>query len=110
MHSLPTGVEFCQRGWLSSNNVLIHDADRAILVDTGYWIHAEQTHALVKSVIGDRQLTAICNTHLHSDHCGGNAYLQSCYPDLQTHIPPGHAAYVDCWDIEALNYKKIGKH
>jgi glyoxylase-like metal-dependent hydrolase (beta-lactamase superfamily II) len=110
MHSLPTGVEFFQRGWLSSNNVLIHDADRAILVDTGYWIHAEQTHALVKSVIGDRQLTAICNTHLHSDHCGGNAYLQSCYPDLQTHIPPGHSAYVECWDLEALTYKPTGQH
>jgi glyoxylase-like metal-dependent hydrolase (beta-lactamase superfamily II) len=110
MHSLPTGVEFFQRGWLSSNNVLIHDADRAILVDTGYWIHAEQTHALVKSVIGDRQLTAICNTHLHSDHCGGNAYLQSCYPDLQTHIPPGHAAYVESWDLDALTYKPTGQH
>jgi len=110
MHSLPTGVEFFQRGWLSSNNVLIHDADRAILVDTGYWIHAEQTHALVKSVIGDRQLTAVCNTHLHSDHCGGNAYLQSCYPDLQTRIPPGHAAYVECWDLEALTYKPTGQH
>jgi glyoxylase-like metal-dependent hydrolase (beta-lactamase superfamily II) len=110
MHSLPTGVEFFQRGWLSSNNVLIHDADRAILVDTGYWIHAEQTHALVKSVIGDRQLTAICNTHLHSDHCGGNAYLQTCYPDLQTRIPPGHAAYVESWDLEALTYKPTGQH
>jgi glyoxylase-like metal-dependent hydrolase (beta-lactamase superfamily II) len=110
MHSLPTGVEFFQRGWLSSNNVLIHDADRAILVDTGYWIHAEQTHALVKSVLGDRQLTAVCNTHLHSDHCGGNAYLQSCYPDLQTLIPPGHAAYVDGWDLEALTYKPTGQH
>jgi glyoxylase-like metal-dependent hydrolase (beta-lactamase superfamily II) len=110
MHSLPSGVEFFQRGWLSSNNVLIHDADRAILVDTGYWIHAEQTHALVKSVIGDRQLTAIFNTHLHSDHCGGNAYLQSCYPDMQTRIPPGHAAYVECWDLEALTYKPTGQH
>lgn len=110
MHSLPTGVEFFQRGWLSSNNVLIHDADRAILVDTGYWIHAEQTHALVKSVIGDRQLTTICNTHLHSDHCGGNAYLQSCYPNVQTRIPPGHAAYVESWDLEALTYKPTGQH
>lgn len=110
MHSLPTGVEFFQRGWLSSNNVLIHDADRAILVDTGYWTHAEQTHALVRSVIGDRQLIAICNTHLHSDHCGGNAYLQSCYPDVHVRIPPGHSAYVDSWDLETLTYKPTGQH
>ncbi len=110
MHSLPTGVEFFERGWLSSNNVLIHDEDRAVLVDSGYWTHAEQTHALVRSVIGNRQLTAICNTHLHSDHCGGNAYLQSCYPDLQTHIPPGHAAYVESWDLDALTYIPTGQH
>lgn len=110
MHSLPTGVEFFQRGWLSSNNVLIHDADCAILVDTGYWTHAEQTYALVRSVIGDRPLTAICNTHLHSDHCGGNAYLQACFPDVQTCIPPGHATYVDNWDPEALTYEPTGQH
>ena len=110
MHSLPTGVEFFERGWLSSNNVLIHDEDRAVLVDSGYWTHAEQTHALVRSVIGNRQLTAICNTHLHSDHCGGNGYLQSCYPDLQTHIPPGHAAYVESWDLDALTYIPTGQH
>lgn len=110
MYSLPIGVEFFQRGWLSSNNVLIHDADHAILVDTGYWTHAEQTHALVRSVIGDQRLTAICNTHLHSDHCGGNAFLQSCYPDAHTHIPPGHAAYVDSWDPVALTYAPTGQH
>jgi glyoxylase-like metal-dependent hydrolase (beta-lactamase superfamily II) len=110
MHSLPKGVEFFQRGWLSSNNVLIHDPDRAVLVDTGYWTHAEQTHALVRSVIGDRQLTEICNTHLHSDHCGGNAYLQSCYPNLHTRIPTGHATYVQSWDLDALTYKPTGQH
>ncbi len=110
MHSLPTGVEFFQRGWLSSNNVLLHDEDCAILVDTGYWTHAQQTHALVKSVIGNRQLTAICNTHLHSDHCGGNAHLQSVFPDVQTNTPPGHAAYVDLWDPGTLTYTPTGQH
>ena len=110
MHSLPTGVEFFQRGWLSSNNVLLHDSDSAILVDTGYWTHAEQTHALVRSVIGDRPLTSLWNTHLHSDHCGGNAYLQSCYPELTTLIPPGHATCVDRWDAVALTYTPTGQH
>ena len=110
MHTLPKGVEFFQRGWLSSNNVLLHDSECAILVDTGYWTHAEQTQALLISVIGDRQLTAICNTHLHSDHCGGNAHLQSCFPGVQTRIPPGHAPYVDNWDPETLTYSATGQH
>lgn len=110
MHPLPTGIEFFQRGWLSSNNILIHDAECAVLVDTGYWTHGEQTHALIRSVIADRQLTAIYNTHLHSDHCGGNAYLQSCFPDVQTYVPPGHAPYVDNWDPITLTYNPTGQH
>lgn len=110
MHSLPSGIEFFQRGWLSSNNVLIHDTKRAVLVDTGYWTHSEQTHALVRSVIGDRHLTAIFNTHLHSDHCGGNAYLQTCFPDARTHVPSGHACYVDDWNPYTLTYGPTGQH
>lgn len=110
MHSLPLGVTFFQRGWLSANNVLIHDAEHAVLVDTGYWTHAEQTLALVRSVLGDRALTTICNTHLHSDHCGGNAHLQSYYPHLEIRIPPGHARYVDSWDAYMLTYAPTGQH
>lgn len=110
MHLLPPGLEFFQRGWLSSNSVLIHDKEQAILVDTGYWTHSEQTRALVRSVIGDRHLTAIWNTHLHSDHCGGNAYLQTCFPDAQTLVPSGHARYVDDWDPDTLTYTPTGQH
>lgn len=110
MHSLPLGVKFFQRGWLSSNNVLLHDAHQAILIDTGYWTHAEQTFALVSSTLDSRPLSAIFNTHLHSDHCGGNARLQAHYPDLQTRIPPGHASYVDDWDANHLTYVPTGQH
>jgi glyoxylase-like metal-dependent hydrolase (beta-lactamase superfamily II) len=110
MHSLPLGVKFFQRGWLSSNNVLLHDAHQAILIDTGYWTHAEQTFALVSSILDSRPLSAIFNTHLHSDHCGGNARLQAHYPDLQTRIPPGHAPYVDDWNANHLTHVPTGQH
>ncbi len=46
-------------GWLSSNNVLFADADRATLVDTGYVSHAPQTLALVRQALGTRRLDAI---------------------------------------------------
>ena len=110
MHRLPAGVVFFERGWLSSNNVLISDEEQAVLVDTGYWTHAKQTHALVTSHLGTRRLSGILNTHLHSDHCGGNAYLQACYPQLTTLVPPGHASYVDRWDAVALTYTPTGQH
>lgn len=110
MHTLPNGVNFFERGWLSSNNVLIHDEDQAVLVDTGYWLHAKQTNALVTSVLGEKPLTALFNTHLHSDHCGGNSYLQACYPGLATYVPPGHAEFVDSWDEDVLTYRPTGQH
>lgn len=110
MHTLPPGITFFERGWLSSNNILISDNNQAVLVDTGYWTHAEQTRALLSDSLAGRPLTHIVNTHLHSDHCGGNAHLQCHFPDAQTLIPPGHAPYVDQWDPEALTYTPTGQH
>jgi glyoxylase-like metal-dependent hydrolase (beta-lactamase superfamily II) len=57
-----------------------------------------------------RPLDLLLNTHLHSDHCGGNAALQGNYPELQTLIPPGHASLVSPWDPVALNYVPSGQH
>ncbi len=110
MDKLPSGVTFFERGWLSSNNVLIQDAEQAVLVDTGYWTHANQTGSLLASVLNNQPLTAIVNTHLHSDHCGGNSHFQSLFPALKTYIPPGHAAFVDDWDAEALTYTPTGQY
>ncbi len=110
MHSLPLGISFFERGWLSSNNILIQDSEQAILVDSGYWTHAEQTHALISTALNLQPLTMLINTHLHSDHCGGNAHLQGIYPALKTYIPPGHADFVDDWDAQALTYKPTGQH
>ena len=110
MLTLPTGVTFFQRGWLSSNNVLIQDNEQAILVDTGYWTHAAQTHALVTTALKNRPLTKVINTHLHSDHCGGNAHLQGAFPNVETYVPPGHASFVDIWDPVNLTYIPTGQH
>ena len=110
MHKLPQGVTFLERGWLSSNNVLIQDPEQAVLVDTGYWTHAKQTEALIRQLLHKRSLTAIFNTHLHSDHCGGNAHLQTIFPDIPTFIPPGHAPFVDQWDARTLTYEPTGQH
>jgi glyoxylase-like metal-dependent hydrolase (beta-lactamase superfamily II) len=107
--ALPVGVTVFERGWLSSNNILFQGAKGAALVDSGYCTHAPQTLALVQSALQGRALDLLVNTHLHSDHCGGNAALQAAYPALQTHIPPGHAEYVRVWDAAALTYTPTGQ-
>ena len=138
--ALPAGVTVFERGWLSSNNVLICGDAGCALVDSGYSTHSGQTLALVSSALGawaagcsaqvkgggrrpgdteqnalpprlldGRPLDLLLNTHLHSDHCGGNAALQAAYPALQTRIPPGHARYVQDWDPVALTYTPTGQ-
>lgn len=98
-----------ERGWLSSNNVLLHDdAGSATLVDTGYWTHREQTLALVQSRLDGRRLTRIVNTHLHSDHCGGNAQLKAL-TGARVLIPPGLADAVARWDEDALTFRATGQ-
>nr|WP_316641284.1 MBL fold metallo-hydrolase [uncultured Roseateles sp.] len=98
-----------QRGWLSSNNVVIGDGeDSAVVVDTGYCTHAEQTLSLVQTALGERQLNAILNTHLHSDHCGGNARLVEHFraPLL---IPPGQFEAASEWDEARLSFRSTGQ-
>jgi glyoxylase-like metal-dependent hydrolase (beta-lactamase superfamily II) len=106
---LPQGVQVFERGWLSSNNILFTGDESCALVDSGYCTHSEQTVELVQSALGTRSLDVLLNTHLHSDHCGGNAALQQVYPELETLIPPGQAALVSVWDAEALTYLPTGQ-
>ena len=109
LHLLPEGVVVIERGWLSSNNVVLRGEREAALVDSGYCTHSEQTLALLARALGDLPLTQLANTHLHSDHCGGNAALQARHPGLRTWIPPGLAAAVRAWDVVALSYQPTGQ-
>jgi glyoxylase-like metal-dependent hydrolase (beta-lactamase superfamily II) len=107
---LPAGVHFFERGWLSSNNILLMDEHQTVLIDSGYWTHADQTLALMQNALQGRPLLRLLNTHLHSDHCGGNAALQAQYPMLETFVPPGNAAHVFDWDPAAFNHTTTGQH
>jgi glyoxylase-like metal-dependent hydrolase (beta-lactamase superfamily II) len=98
-----------ERGWLSANGILFEGPEGTALVDTGYCSHSEQTVALVKGALGSRTLDLLLNTHLHSDHCGGNAALQGAYPGIRTLIPPGLAGAVREWDPVTLSYAPTGQ-
>lgn len=111
-YDLPASVYVLERGWLSSNNILFLGKNETALVDSGYVTHASQTLALIAHVLREQgrapQLDRVINTHLHSDHCGGNAALQAAYT-CRTTIPHAEADKVSRWDEEALSYQATGQ-
>jgi glyoxylase-like metal-dependent hydrolase (beta-lactamase superfamily II) len=111
MHDALAGLAVLERGWLSSNNIVIHgvgDEPGAVLVDSGHVAHAEQTVALVRHALRGAPLHRIVNTHLHSDHCGGNAALQRAFGAPVT-VPPGNADAVAAWDTMRLTHGSTGQ-
>ncbi len=101
MSLLPEQIRVFERGWLSSNNILFLEGDRAALIDSGYVAHADQTVALLRHALDARALTRLINTHSHSDHIGGNAAVRRAFGCTIT-VPAGIAAAVAKWDEEAL--------
>jgi glyoxylase-like metal-dependent hydrolase (beta-lactamase superfamily II) len=105
------GLTVLQRGWLSSNNVLIHPAPGeagAVLVDASHVNHAEQTCALVAHALNGQRLTRLVNTHLHSDHCGGNAALKAAH-GMPISVAPGMLPVVRAWDQQRLTHDRSGQ-
>jgi glyoxylase-like metal-dependent hydrolase (beta-lactamase superfamily II) len=110
-HAALSGLTVLERGWLSSNNLVIHAAPGeagAVLVDSGHLVHAEQTVALVRHALRGEPLDRIVNTHLHSDHCGGNAALQRAF-GAPIVVPPGNADAVAQWDTMRLTHATTGQ-
>lgn len=105
------GLTVLERGWLSSNNLLIHPAAGeagAVLVDASHVTHAAQTVALLRHALAGQRLLRVYNTHLHSDHCGGNAALQREF-GAGIVVPPGHAQAVRDWDTMTLTHGSTGQ-
>ena len=105
-------MRLLERGWLSSNCVLFLGGDETVLVDSGYGSHAPQTVALVEYALAkvgvSGKLDRVVNTHLHSDHCGGNAALYTRYA-CRIDIPVGYAEAVRVWDEDALSFAATGQ-
>jgi glyoxylase-like metal-dependent hydrolase (beta-lactamase superfamily II) len=106
--NLPPQIRVLQRGWLSSNNILIDGSDGSALIDSGYHAHAAQTLSLLRHALGGKPLARLINTHCHSDHMGGNATVQRAY-GCRTSIPAGEAPAIDAWDEAALMLSRTGQ-
>jgi glyoxylase-like metal-dependent hydrolase (beta-lactamase superfamily II) len=94
-------MQVLERGWLSSNTVVMTGPEDTVVVDSGYLAHAPQTLVLVDHALGGRTLERLINTHCHSDHMGGNAALQRRY-GCHTSVPSGEAPLIERWDEDAL--------
>lgn len=108
---LPPGIEVFERGWLSANNIFHFGEDDVSLVDSGYCAHQNLTIDLVRNALqkhGLSGLNKVINTHLHSDHCGGNAALAQAF-NCQIDIPVAEALAVQRWDQDLLSYQNLGQ-
>ena len=106
--NLPPQIQVLERGWLSSNNVLVRDSDACTLIDSGYHAHAAQTLLLLQHALGGKPLARLINTHCHSDHMGGNAAVQRAY-GCRISIPAGEAPAIAAWDDATLMLSYTGQ-
>lgn len=104
------GLLVLERGWLSSNNIVFKAVAGApaTAVDTGYVAHAEQTCALLAHRLGPVPLGRVVNTHLHSDHCGGNSALQARW-GCEVWVPEPSLDAVERWDEALLTFEATGQ-
>jgi glyoxylase-like metal-dependent hydrolase (beta-lactamase superfamily II) len=101
---LPSNIAFIERDWLSANHVMFRDGDHgdsATLIDTGYGKFNDVTLDKVDSVLSgwnDASLDRIVNTHIHSDHIGGNVDLQRAYRGCSITVPAEEQMALVNWD------------
>jgi glyoxylase-like metal-dependent hydrolase (beta-lactamase superfamily II) len=108
---LPPGIDIFERGWLSANNIFLYGDDDVSLVDSGYCSHQQLTVDLVTNALkqyGLSSLNKVVNTHLHSDHCGGNAALSHQF-DNEIWIPEAEAIAVQPWNEDLLSFQQLGQ-
>lgn len=108
---LPPGIEIFERGWLSANNILLFGEADVSLVDSGYCTHQQMTVDLVSHALkhhGLKSLNKVVNTHLHSDHCGGNAALSAVF-DCDIWVPEAEVTAVQNWDKDLLSFQQLGQ-
>lgn len=105
------GLQCLQRDWLSANHIVFAGTPEApaTVVDTGHVRHAPMTLALIDQALAGQPLQRIVNTHLHSDHCGGNAALQARDPAVSTWVPAASLGAVQAWDTQRLSYRPTGQ-
>ena len=95
-------MHFIERDWLCANHVLFVAPDEpATLIDSGYVTCAAETLAVIEARLSGRPLDRLINTHIHSDHIGGNRALQERFPALEIVVPAAEVPALEAWDAPA---------
>lgn len=72
-------IKFIERKFPSCNMVLVKD-EKPIIIDTGFGSDREETKRLIENAgVKLKELYLIVNTHYHTDHVGGNYFIQKHY-------------------------------
>jgi glyoxylase-like metal-dependent hydrolase (beta-lactamase superfamily II) len=98
---LPPSIAFVERDWLSANHIMARDGDSATLIDSGYGKFNDVTISKVDAVLDEwdsASLDRIINTHIHSDHIGGNAALQRLHAGCSITVPVDEQPALVNWD------------
>ena len=80
---------------------MFRDGDGATLIDSGYGKFNDVTLAKVSTALeewNNPSLDRIINTHIHSDHIGGNAELQRAHPGCSIAVPVDEQPALVNWD------------
>jgi glyoxylase-like metal-dependent hydrolase (beta-lactamase superfamily II) len=108
---LPQGVHVAVRGWLSANQIFLQSDTHLDVVDSGFYMHTSQTINLVKhelNKVAECRVGKLINTHLHSDHCGGNHAMQD-EMGFEIWVPEASWNMAANWDLDQLSFKVIGQ-
>ena len=111
MINLPNDIHVVERGWLSANQIFLKNDHTLDIVDSGFCTHANLTITLVNQQLAEkegRKPGKLLNTHLHSDHCGGNQVLADQF-HFEIYIPSGEWDVVHHWDEAQLSYESLGQ-
>ena len=106
---LPNDLIFLERGWLSSNTTLLLGS-HPVVIDSGHHSHANQLLELIQHSLGTQAPDQLINTHLHSDHCGGNQAIQSRWPGIDIFSPQSVFKATRSWDQNTLTFEATGQH
>lgn len=109
---IPDDIHVIERGWLSANQIFHKGNGTLDVVDSGFHSHIPLTRSLVKHQLSNEshlKPSKLLNTHLHSDHCGGNSALAAEF-GFEIYIPSTQWEAVQAWNESALSYKELGQY